>query len=93
MSRAKFGIGDKVKLLSSGKLGEVKAVFDGNDWNLHKGEHEYTVEFDDGSGAVNIVERVLEHAHVKTCECGLKYARSGGKHSTWCPLYSMWEDG
>lgn len=21
------------------------------------------------------------------CECGLKYCRDGGKHSTWCKLY------
>lgn len=24
---------------------------------------------------------------INDCECGLKYCRDGGKHSTWCKLY------
>jgi hypothetical protein len=25
------------------------------------------------------------------CECGLKYSRHGGKHSTYCPLYRKFD--
>lgn len=89
---ARFKVGDRVKVRSSGRLGTVSAVFDAEYWNLwdHTGDsaHEYTVDFDDGSGAVNIVEKVLEFANVRTCECGAKFIPWYEKnHADYCPLY------
>lgn len=84
---ARFDIGDQVRLKGSGKTGVVKTVFPSDYWNMK--DDEYGVELDDGSGVITITERALEKRYVyPECECGLKYARSGGKHSFWCPLFS-----
>lgn len=83
---AKFTIGDKVRVKTSGMTGVVKTVFESGYWNMM--DNEYGVEMDDGSGMITLVEKVLvKNWPDPVCECGLKYARSGGKHSSWCPLY------
>lgn len=83
---AKFTIGNKVRIRTSGMTGVIKTVFDSGFWNMQ--DTEYGVEMDDGSGVITIVEKVLEKNWPDpVCECGLKHTRHGGKHSSWCPLY------
>lgn len=83
---AKFTIGDKVKVKTSGATGVVKTVFESGYWNMM--DDEYGVEFDDGSGMITLVEKVLEaNEPPPACQCGLKFSRHGGKHSRWCKLY------
>lgn len=88
---SKFQIGDKIKVKSSGKTGVIKAIYDGDMWNMS--DNEYGVEFDDGSGIITIVERVLQPIdfleEIK-CECGVG-AVNGNKHSDYCPLYSKFD--
>lgn len=84
-----FKIGERVKVKISGKAGTVKAVFPAEYWNLvaNGGDDEYTIEFDDGEGAVNLRENLLELIYVPRCTCGLKFVRHGGLHSDYCDLY------
>jgi hypothetical protein len=76
----------------------VKLISDGNYW-LPSPTHA-EIEFDDWQliprrMKVPVVELVLESSQVKPfvasemehCNCGLKYCRDGGKHSTWCNMY------
>lgn len=83
-----FKIGDRVRLTTSGKTGIVRQVFDADYWNLSagNGDHEYSVEFDNGEGAINLVERVLELVQGVKCECGALSVGSN-KHSDYCVLY------
>lgn len=83
---AKFKVGDKIRIKTSKNTGVIKLIYPSDYWNMT--EDEYAIELDDGSGVMTIVERVLElrDGPVK-CTCGLKYAPSGGKHSSWCDLY------
>lgn len=82
---AKFDVGDKVRIRTSGKTGTVKVIYDGNYWNMS--DSEYGIEFDDGSGTITIIERVIDLADGEPrCECGVG-AVGGGKHSEYCPLY------
>lgn len=84
---AKFTIGDKVRVKTSGMTGVIKAVFESGYWNMM--DDEYGVEMDDGSGMITLVEKVLvKNEPDPVCQCGLKYARNGGKHSSWCPVWS-----
>lgn len=60
---------------------------------------EYYVEYDDknlipqkdwhteGFLEIELQEGQENNIKTKGCTCGLKYARSGGKHSDWCDLY------
>jgi hypothetical protein len=81
----KFKVGDKVHIKTSGMTGVIKTLFPSDYWNMS--DDEYGVQMDDGSGLVTIVEKVLEKIEQElTCQCGLKYARSGGRHSYWCPM-------
>lgn len=83
---SKFKLGDRVRVTTSGKTGTVTAVHEANMWNM--ASDEYTVQFDDNA-AIMLVEKVLElfeKVPEKKCICGLKYARSGGKHSNWCNI-------
>lgn len=83
---AKFKIGDKVRIKTSGMTGIVKAIYEFGYWNM--AEDEFGIEMDDGSGMITIVEKVLERNEPPpVCECGLKHSRHGGRHSDWCPLY------
>jgi hypothetical protein len=77
---------DRVKVKTSGKEGKVIAIYDTTLYIHHDGdETEYLVDFGDGTAAVTLVEKVLELSSEKNmCQCGLSYARSGGKHSSWC---------
>ena len=36
-------------------------------------------------------EFFFEESKNKRCECGVSHA-SGGKHSSWCPLYNVWSE-
>lgn len=83
-----FKVGDRIKIRTSGKTGTVKGVFEAEMWNLYGGD-EYQVEFDDGSGALTVSERILEREHEITCECGIRFVRDANKHSTWCPMASF----
>ncbi len=85
-----FKVGDRVKIKESGKTGEVTNLFPSEYWNLMAGggDDEYTVKLDDGDGAINFRESLLELIDAKKCTCGLVYARSGGRHSDWCDLYT-----
>lgn len=78
-----FKIGDRVKVKTTGKAGTITGVFPAEMWNLYGGD-EYQIEFDSGGGALTVSERILESEHDVGCTCGLKFARSGGKHSSWC---------
>lgn len=82
-----FNLGDKVQVTSSGKIGTVQNVYPSGYWNMT--DNEYHVVFDDGSAAITIVGKLLElieSVNKAKCECGVKFARSGGKHSSWCEL-------
>lgn len=83
---SKFKVGDSVKVTTSDKTGIVRNVYEASYWN--SSDDEYAVEFDDGSGVTTIVERVLVSTTPRpSCDCGLKFARSGGKHSSYCAIY------
>lgn len=83
---ARFTLGDKVRVKTSGMTGVVKTVFESGYWNML--DDEYGIEMDDGSGMVTIVDKVLERNEpAPVCQCGLKFSRHGGKHSSWCKLY------
>lgn len=91
MSQPKFQIGDRVRVTTNEKTGTIKAVFDSFSWAMIGVDHEYTIEFDDGSGATTIVERVLElveggKPRRSLCVCGVATVGQG-KHSDWCELY------
>ncbi len=91
----KFKVGDMVKITESGKTGIVKVVFDANVWSMWAptAGHEYAIQLDDGS-VVNLTEKPLELVDVcpviqtyeRKCDCGLRFAPSGGVHSDWCKL-------
>ncbi len=88
LSQAKFKVGDRVRVKTSGNIGEVKEVVEADYWYMmapNSADYEYRIQFDDGNTSV-IVEKVLEleQVAINKCTCGLKYARSGGKHSDWC---------
>ncbi len=93
--KPKFKIGDKVKCTTNTKTGVVKAVYDADYWNLYSMDgsesHEYGVEYDDGSGLINLVEKVLEltgesNELYKGCDCGAKHTRNPTHHSSWCSV-------
>lgn len=84
----KFNVGDRISIKSSGRTGIVRAIFESGYW--HMADDEYSIILDDGSGAITVPALELElisAADVPKCECGLKYSRSGGRHSFWCILY------
>lgn len=86
---AKFKLEDRIRLKTSGKTGVIKSVFDADDWNI--GEAEYGIDFDDGSGVITIVERVLEKidgSGAPKCECGSRFSSFADIHSFWCRLYN-----
>lgn len=83
---SKFKLGDKIRVRTSGKIGTVKTVYEGDDWNMS--ENEYGIDFDDGSGVITIVERVLEREKGEPrCTCGALKTRNPEHHSRWCDLY------
>lgn len=82
---AKFNVGDKIKVKTSGKTGVIRIVYESGYWNMQ--DTEYAVEFDGGEGAITLVERVLESLNPEPrCECGVGSVK-GNKHSYYCPLY------
>lgn len=86
---AKFNVGDKIKIKTSGKTGIIRIVYESGYWNMV--DTEYAVELDDGEGAISLVERVLESLDPEPrCECGVGSVK-GNRHSDYCPLYSREE--
>lgn len=85
-----FLVGDKVRVRnhSNNITGTVvELVVD-----YSYGATDYVVEFDDK----NLIPSRMTYSYwqleyiksvVSKCECGLTYAREGGKHSDWCPLF------
>lgn len=95
MTKPKFKIDDHVRVKTSQKTGYVRAVYDADYWNLWTmdgGDHEYGIEYDDGSGTCNIVEKVLELSdstpvYPKRCSCGAWITSFPDNHSAWCDLF------
>lgn len=65
-----------------------------------------TVEFDDWSlvprqmrvGLVYLEPMTdfgtpYQNSEMEGCNCGVKFCRNGGKHSTWCRIYRSDRDG
>lgn len=92
MSNPKFKMGDHVRVKATGRTGTVKTVYDAYTWGMWTGfSHEYSVDLDDGSGAVTLIESVLEFSDETLpigikCECGVASVGQG-KHSDYCPLF------
>lgn len=84
-----FSLGDRVKLKISGREGIVAAIYEGSFIAGANDETSYMIELDGGVGTTTVREGALEFNGLNfwkpQCECGLRYARSGGKHSSWCP--------
>lgn len=79
-------VGDKVRLTTNDLTGTVTAIYEFSSWNMT--DDEYGIELDYGGGLVNIAARLLiKITPDHRCECGLNFARSGGRHNTWCSLY------
>lgn len=53
-------------------------------FHIRTNDNLYVIPWDDTDAFDN-----LDYGVEKTCQCGLKYAPSGGKHSTWCDLYEQ----
>lgn len=88
---SKIKKGDKVKVRKNEKTGIVETVYDLGYW--HMSEDQYSILLDDGAGLVTLSDSDIEKIEEigPKCRCGLKYARSGGKHSDWCELYEREE--
>lgn len=88
---SRFKVGDRVKIRTSGRTGTVRIVYEGQNWGFTV-EDEYSIEFDDGTGAMTLVERIIEPLesigfYEVKCECGSKYSSFETIHSYWCPVY------
>lgn len=86
-----FKLGQKVRLKISAREGTIAAVYEGSFAPGATEENSYLIEFEGGVGTSTMMESAIESIENEwwkpPCECGLKYARSGGKHSSYCPLY------
>jgi len=83
---SKFKVGDRVRVCGKA-FGKVSKVYD---TVLYDGVQIYDIELSDYYSTMVAAEKDMDRDYDK-CDCGLRFARSGGKHSHWCSA-KPWED-